>query len=121
MTSDVWDRFLRDVFQGNGELIQFVQRLLGYALSGDVTEHALPVFYGSGANGKSTLVEAFLSAVGEDYATKAAPDLLLMRRGDPHPTERADLFGKRFIAAVETEDGRRLNEPLVKELTAATP
>ncbi len=43
--------------------------------------------------------------------------MLLVKHGDVHPTERADLFGKRFIAAVETEDGRRLNESLVKELT----
>ena len=55
--------------------------------------------------------------MGPDYCTKGGTDLLLVKRGDAHPTERADLFGKRFVAAVETEDGRRLNESLVKELT----
>jgi putative DNA primase/helicase len=48
---------------------------------------------------------------------KAPPDLLMAKRGESHPTERADLFGKRFVACIETEEGRRLAEALVKELT----
>ena len=112
-----WDRFLEGVFDGDAELIGFVQRFFGYALTGVVRDHVLAVLYGTGANGKSTLIEAIMLALGEDYAAKASPDLLLMRRGDAHPTERADLFGRRFIAAVETGDGRRFNEALVKELT----
>jgi putative DNA primase/helicase len=115
--SHVWDRFLESVFDGKDDLIQFVQRFFGYALCGAVLEHVLAVFHGRGANGKSTLLEAYMHALGPDYSTKGAPDLLLVKHGDVHPTERADLFGKRFIAAVESEDGRRLNESLVKELT----
>jgi putative DNA primase/helicase len=115
--SMIWDSFLEAVFNGNAELVEFVQRFFGYAMTGDVREQVLPVFHGSGANGKSTMIEAVLAAIGPDYATKAAPDLLLAKQGQTHPTERADLFGKRFIAAVETEEGRRLNEPLIKELT----
>ena len=93
-----------------------MQRLAGYSLTGS-RDHVLPFLYGVGANGKSTLLNTLLAMLGSDYAMKAAPDLLLAKHGEVHPTERADLFGKRFVAAVETEDGRRLAESLTKELT----
>jgi P4 family phage/plasmid primase-like protien len=93
----------------------FFKRLCGYAISGDVSEHVLPVLYGTGANGKSTIVNALLEAAGE-YGMQAAPDLLIAKRGG-HPTEVADLFGMRLVASVETEDGRRFAESLVKQLT----
>jgi len=98
-------------------LIGFVRRLLGYCLTGDVSEQVLPIFHGKGQNGKSTLVNVILDMLGTDYAIKSAADMLLTRYNDAHPTERTDLFGKRFVAAVETDDGRRLAESLVKELT----
>jgi putative DNA primase/helicase len=94
-----------------------VQRVLGYTLTGVTEEHVLPFCHGTGANGKSTKVETLLKMMGLDYAMKAPPDLLMAKRGESHPTERADLFGKRFVACVETEEGRRLAEALVKELT----
>jgi len=112
-----WLAFLGSIFAGDAELIGFIQRYLGYSLSGRVEEHVLAVFHGNGANGKSTLIEAFMHALGPDYSTKGAPDLLVVKPGNVHPTERADLFGKRFIAAVETDEGKRLSEGLVKELT----
>jgi putative DNA primase/helicase len=113
----LWRRFLGTIFAGDKELIGYVRRLVGYCLTGVTEEHLLPFLYGTGANGKSTLVETILKLLGPDYAMKAAPDLLMAKRGDSHPTDRADLFGKRFVACVETEEGRRLAEALVKELT----
>ncbi len=71
--SYVWDRFLESVFDGKEDLIQFVQRFCGYALCGQIMEHVLAVFHGRGANGKSTLLEAFMHALGPDYSTKGAP------------------------------------------------
>jgi putative DNA primase/helicase len=94
---------------------QFFKKLCGYALSGDVSEHVLPVLYGTGANGKSTVLNGLLEAAGE-YGMQAAPDLLIAKRGG-HPTEIADLFGMRVVASIEVEDGRRLAEALVKNLT----
>ena len=93
----------------------FFKRLCGYAFSGDVSEHILAVLYGTGANGKSTILNALLSAAG-DYGMQAAPDLLVAKKGS-HPTEVADLFGMRLVASIEVEDGRRLAESLVKQLT----
>ena len=93
----------------------FFKRLCGYAISGDVSEHVLPVLFGTGANGKSTILNALLAAVG-DYGMQAAPDLLVSKKGS-HPTEVADLFGMRLVASIEVEDGSRLAESLVKQLT----
>jgi putative DNA primase/helicase len=99
----------------SAEVRAFFKKLCGYAISGDVSEHVLPVLYGTGANGKSTILNALLEAAG-DYGMQAAPDLLIAKR-DNHPTEVADLFGMRFVASIEVDDGRRLAESLVKTLT----
>jgi len=99
----------------SAEVRAFFKRLCGYAISGDVSEHVFPVLYGTGANGKSTILNALLEAAGE-YGMQAAPDLLIAKRGG-HPTEVADLFGMRVVASIEVEDGRRLAEALVKSLT----
>lgn len=112
-----WRGFLDTILAGNRELIAYTQRLVGYCLTGSTREHVLPFLYGVGANGKSTFVSTVLAMLGEDYSIKAPTDLLLMKTHDTHPTERADLYGKRFVACVEAEDGRRLAESLVKELT----
>jgi putative DNA primase/helicase len=99
------------------ELIAFFNRLVGYMISGVIRDHILPIAYGKGSNGKSTILGTLLEVLGPDYAMKAAPDMLMAKYGNSHPTDRADLFRKRFVVAIESESGRRLNETLVKELT----
>jgi putative DNA primase/helicase len=116
-TCPIWNEFFSLIFNGDTELIEWIQRFLGLCLSGLTTEQILPIFFGSGANGKSTLLNTFQSILGTDYAMKASPNLLMARGSEGHPTERADLFGKRFCSAIETESGKRLAESLVKELT----
>jgi putative DNA primase/helicase len=111
-----WESFLARIFNGNGELVSYLRRVLGYCLTADTREHCLWILWGAGSNGKSTLLETVLSVLGPDYSLTAAPDLLLSK-GDAHPTERADLFGRRFVVSVETDDGRRLAEGFVKTLT----
>jgi P4 family phage/plasmid primase-like protien len=110
----IWNAALERALPSES-LRRFFKRLCGYALTGDVSEHVLAVLYGTGANGKSTILNALLSAVG-DYGMQAAPDLLIAKRSS-HPTEVADLFGMRLVASIEVEDGRRLAESLVKVLT----
>lgn len=97
------------------DLRTFLQRFFGYCLTGAVSEHVLVVAYGGGSNGKSTLARAIQQVMGE-YAMEADTDLLLARR-DAHPTGVADLLGARFVVAQEVEEGRRLNESQVKQLT----
>jgi len=111
-----WRRFLDEIMDGNAELMGYLQRLFGMCLSGDVTEHVFPIFYGEGCNGKNTLLDTMLALLG-DYAQKAPASLLMTRRSEEHPTEIADLFGKRLVVASETEEGKRLRVQLMKELT----
>jgi len=115
-TCPKWSDFLTGIFRGDGELIGFMQRLAGYWLTGVIRDHLLPILYGGGANGKSTFVNALLAVLGRDYGCKAAPDLLLAKKGQ-HPTELTDLFGRRLVACIETGEGRRLAETLAKELS----
>ena len=81
-----------------------------------IREHVLLVLHGTGRNGKSTLLETMIDILG-DYAKPSAPDLLMQKRNDTHPTEIAELKGMRLVACVETEEGHRLKEGLVKRLT----
>jgi len=120
-----FEKFLADVFPatgdaaevpGNEQLIGFVQRALGYAITGTVTEHVLLVFHGVGSNGKTCLLEAILFALG-DYGMSAAPTLLMAKQHQDHPTELADLFGRRLVVTSETKAGGYLDEALVKWLT----
>lgn len=113
----LWERFLVEIFASDEELIAYLQRLFGYCLTGDVSEHLFPVCWGPGGNGKGTTLETIRATMGADYSMAAMPDFLMARRGEHHPTELADLFGKRLVICQETEKGRRLNEPLMKWLT----
>ncbi len=110
-----FNQFLERI-QPDEEMRHYLGRLLGHSLVGRLVEHVLPIFWGDGANGKSTLLDAVLAALGE-YAGMAAPGLLTARNFDAHPTEIADLFGLRLARLDETDDGRRLAEGTVKRLT----
>src|SRR5262249_11573097 len=87
--------------------------------SGDVSEQILPILWGTGANGKSTLLGAMLEMMGKDYAMMAPPGLLIVKRSETHPTERAALYGKRLVVDMEAAEGARLNEAWVKQLTGS--
>lgn len=114
--SPLWIDFLHTIFSDDAELIGFAQRAVGYAATGVIREHVVNVLWGAGANGKSTFLDAIGFALG-DYGGPGAPGLLMARRGDAHPTERMDLRGKRFVWCVETSEGGRLNEELLKLLS----
>ena len=110
-----WDGFLEGVF--DGPTIDFMQKFLGYCLTGDVSEQILAVFYGIGSNGKSTLLNAIQHTLGTDFSPAAPPSLLMEKKTETHPTELAGLFGKRLVIAQETNAGARLAEATVKSLT----
>jgi putative DNA primase/helicase len=111
-----WRQFLRDIMDGNEALITYLQRAVGYSLTGSVEEQCLFFLYGSGQNGKSTFLGVILALLAA-YAMQTIPELLMVRSHEQHPTERADLFGKRFVATIEVESGKYLAEALVKQLT----
>ena len=111
-----WRAFLNDVTGGDQGLQDYMQRMAGYALTGSTQEHALFFLYGTGANGKSVFVNTLADILGE-YATNSPMETFMETRGDRHPTDMAGLRGARFVAAIETEQGRRWAESKVKSLT----
>ena len=116
-----WLVFLDRIFAGDASLIGFVQRLIGYSLTGSTRDHVLPFCHGTGANGKSTLTGTLSEMLG-DYAQKARRSLVTLGRGsdDGGPTpDKARLKGARFVVVNETEEGRRLAEADVKDLTGS--
>lgn len=111
-----WRQFIHEVTGGDVEMQTYLQRMVGYALTGSTREHALFFLYGTGANGKSVFVNTLADILG-DYATNAPMDTFMETRTDRHPTDMAGLRGARFVAAIETEQGRRWAESKVKNLT----
>ncbi len=86
-------------------------------MTGDVREHVLAFWHGDGGNGKGVLGALLLHVLG-DYAIKAAPDILFRsEHTDRHPTELADLWGRRLIICNETTRGRAWDEGTVKDTT----
>lgn len=112
----LWLKFLNEIFANDQDLITYIRRVCGLCLIGEVLEHMLLIFHGSGANGKSVFVETIMAAMG-DYAMKAPAGLMMASRGERHPTELADFHGKRLVTICETGDGQRLDERLLKEVT----
>ena len=110
-----WAAFLERVLPDE-ELRGFVQRAVGYSATGDTSEQCMVINHGTGANGKSTFQEAISAALG-DYAMRAPTEMLLAKRAAGIPNDVARLKGARFVAASETEEGRRLAESLIKDLT----
>ncbi len=110
-----WERFQQEIHDGDTALVAFKQRAFGYTLSGDVSEQKLFVPYGDGANGKTTEQNVALhlhETTAENrtrYAAGSTAGRCEQRRG-PHA-------GARFLATVEVEDGGKLAESLVKQLT----
>jgi putative DNA primase/helicase len=110
-----WLAFLDRILNGKLEMIDFIQRAVGYSLTGSVAEQCLFMLYGTGANGKTTLLETVRTILG-DYAMHTPAETLMMKSGGI-PNDVARLRGARFVTAVETDDGRRVAEPLVKMIT----
>ncbi|MGX9431773.1 phage/plasmid primase, P4 family [Bradyrhizobium sp. LeoA1S1] len=116
----VWTGFLERVTAGNPSLVTYLQRMAGYALTGSTREHALFFLYGTGANGKSTFINAITACVGEYH--KVAPiETFTASNTERHPTELAGLRGARLVTSVETEEGRRWAEAKIKQLTGGDP
>ncbi len=111
-----WQQFLQQIFLDRQELIAFVRRALGYSMTGEVRERVLFIPYGKGRNGKSTLLELIAEMLG-DYGLRTPTETLMVRPSSNIPNDLAQLPGRRFVHASESEEGRRLSEALIKDLT----
>ena len=111
-----WERFLQRVLAGRTELIRYVQKAVGYSLTGETGEQCLFLLYGQGANGKSTFLSTIMGIL-DSYARQLPMDSLLARQNPAIPNDIAALRGVRFVSAVEADDGARLAESLIKQMT----
>jgi len=111
-----WLTFLRQIMGDNDALVEYLQRAVGYALTGSTREQVLFMMYGTGANGKSTFLDTIRSLLG-DYAQQTNFSTFMTRQQDGPRNDVARLVGARFAAAAEAEAGRRLSEVIVKQLT----
>jgi putative DNA primase/helicase len=111
-----WRKFLQRITAGDAELEQFVQRLIGYSLTGTTIEHAMFFAYGTGANGKSVLIST-IAGILSDYHCTAPIEAFVASQTERHPTDLASLRGARLVTAIETEEGRRWAENKLKALT----
>src|SRR5262249_59760969 len=116
MPTPVWDAFLGRITDGRQELVEYLQRVAGYSLTGSTQEHALFFCYGLGANGKTTFLNALTACAG-DYHKTAPIETFTATNHDRHPTDLAGLRGARIVTATETEEGRRWAESKIKSLT----
>ncbi|MFE3992557.1 phage/plasmid primase, P4 family [Streptomyces goshikiensis] len=119
MPTPRWNRFLTDTFGDDAqgaEMIDFLHLLLGYTITGDVGAQVMPFAFGPGKNGKSVLLDAVMKLMG-DYADAAPPGFLMARTFDGHPTELAELHGRRLIVCSEINPGDKFDEARVKLLT----
>ncbi|MEM2079750.1 MAG: phage/plasmid primase, P4 family [Nitrososphaerota archaeon] len=114
----LWEKFLDDIFLGDRDLVSYIQRVLGYALTGEVVEEGFFICWGTGSNGKSTFFGVLLEILG-DYAKTISSDAILRKsqQSDSHPTAIADLFGVRLAVVHETDEGKYLSAARVKMLT----
>lgn len=113
---ELWLRVVERMSGGDGDLIDYHQRLAGYCLTGIVDEHVMEFAYGKGANSKSVYTGAQLGIMG-DYGCTVPTDMLMVSRTDRHPTEIARLRGVRLAVGSEVEVGRTWAESKVKSLT----
>jgi putative DNA primase/helicase len=113
----LWQKFLDRIMAGNVELLSFIQKAAGYSLTGRTTEQVVLIPFGSGANGKSVLLNTLSAVLGGDYAQQAPRDLLMTKPQGSIPNDVARLRGARLVTVIETSEGRRLDEELVKQMT----
>jgi putative DNA primase/helicase len=111
-----WKQFVREIMDYKADIITFLQTAAGWALTGDTSEQTMFILFGSGANGKSTFLNTIMYLLG-DYAIATPTETFMKRNGDQNTNDLARLRGTRFVTTTEAEQGRRLSEPLIKQIT----
>lgn len=113
-----WTAFLDDIFGGDKDLIRYVQKAVGYSLTGATSEQCAFFLYGTGRNGKSTFLDIIRDIFG-DYAANIQPETIMVRSNQSTAinSDIARLKGARLVTSVEPNEGVRINEGLLKQLT----
>lgn len=113
---ELWEKFLDEIFLGDKEVIDYIQRVVGYSMTSDVRDQAMFILYGVGRNGKSKFLDT-LSYIMGDYSTTAPSSTFIRKVNNGIPNDVAMLKGARMITASETSHNVDLDEELVKKLT----
>lgn len=116
----LWLAFLTKVMDGNLDMVDYLQRVAGYALTGSTQEHCLWFAYGTGRNGKGVFINTLTKILG-DYSAVASVETFVDTKNPQHSTDLAMLRGARLVTAQETEEGRRWAEAKIKGLTGGDP
>jgi putative DNA primase/helicase len=113
-----WLMFLDEIFDGDRDLIRYIQKALGYSLTGSTAEQCAFFLYGTGKNGKSTFLDVVRDVFG-DYAANIQPETIMVRNNSSSAinSDIARLKGARLVTSVEPNEGVRINEGLLKQLT----
>lgn len=114
----LWLQFLNDIFGGDPYMLEYIQKCVGYSLSGSTSEQCAFFLFGTGRNGKSTFLEIVRGILG-DYATNIQPQTIMVnpKSGNAPSSDIARLKGARLVTSVEPNEGMRLDEGLLKQLT----
>lgn len=115
-----WQKFLMSIFQGDSQLIDFMQKSVGYSLSGSTKEQCIFILYGVGMNGKSTFLKHIYRILG-DYALNTPASSLMEKYNDSIPNDIARLKGTRFVTSIEFGKAKALAESQIKQLTGDDP
>ncbi len=113
-------KFIDQIFRSDTDLIRYVQKVIGYSLSGDISEQCFFYLYGLGANGKSVFLETIRNLVG-DYGKQTEFTTFLSRQNDAARNDLAMLKGARFVTAPEVDSGKELSESVIKQVTGGEP
>ena len=119
--SEVWDKFLATTTDNDQDLAEFLQRITGYTITGDISEEVLFFLHGPTGTGKSTFIEAIKTVLGA-HAKTADFETFLKRRGDAGiRNDIARLDRTRMVSSIEVDDGKQLAEGLIKYITGGEP
>lgn len=113
---DTWLDFLNEIFDYDSQTINYIQKALGYSLTGSTREQVMFILHGKGRNGKSLFVETISQILG-DYTKTVRADSLMVKRSGGVNNDIAALQGARFVTSSEPNEGFRFDEGLIKQLT----
>jgi P4 family phage/plasmid primase-like protien len=112
-----WNEFIEQIMDGDAQRVGYLQKILGYALTGDTSEQCLFMLIGTGANGKSVLLETVQGILGDDYGKSTPTETIMSKERQSIPNDLARLTGTRLVTVNEVDEGRRMSESLVKQMT----
>lgn len=114
---DTWLAALETIFEGDQEVIGYVQRVCGLAAIGKVLIEALIIAYGDGNNGKSTFWNTIARVLGS-YAETISAEVLIAGKKNNAKHDMAETRARRLLIAGENDEGVRLSTSFTKQLAS---